>query len=473
MKKTIYIIIFLLLIAVSYFITASVYPRYTIYFPVFGLILLLDLYLWFSLKSRIFNLSPVFSYTLTILYWLPFFALLIMSIISVFYHFRFWDPAIYTYLTGVILITYLSKIFSAIFFFIADIVVVIRFAVKYLKQKKHKKPFNDQTANGQTANGQTVNGQTANGQTANSQGKKITRARFIQNVGLFSGGIMLSGLAIGMVKWAHDFRLKNIYINLPGLPRCFDGLKIVQISDLHLGSWSSYHTLEEVIREVNGLDPDMVFFTGDIVNFTTGEAGRYEELLGKIEAKRGIYAILGNHDYGDYVNWDSPEAKEQNFDDLVELYKRIGWRLLRNENEILGSQDEQIAIIGVENWSAITRFPRYGDLEKAMNGTQDIPVKILLSHDPTHWDEEVTKKFKDIDLTLSGHTHGFQFGVELKDFRWSPAQYMYKHWAGLYSVTNSHKPQYLYVNRGLGNIGYPGRVGIWPEITLITLRSDQ
>jgi predicted MPP superfamily phosphohydrolase len=448
MKKAIYIIIFLLLIVVSYFITASVYPRYTIYFPVFGLILLLDLYLWFSLKSRIFNLSPVFSYTLTILYWLPFFALLIMSVISVFYHFRFWDPAIYTYLTGVILITYLSKIFSAIFFFIADIVVVIRFAVKYLKQKKP-----------------------SNGQTANGQRKKITRARFIQNIGLFSGGIILSGLAIGMVKWAHDFRLKNIYINLPVLPRCFDGLKIVQISDLHLGSWSSYHTLEEVIREVNGLGPDMVFFTGDLVNFTTGEAGRYEELLGKIKAKRGIYAILGNHDYGDYVNWDSPEAKEQNFDDLVELYKRIGWRLLRNESEILGSQGEQIAIIGVENWSAITRFPGYGDLEKAINGTQDIPVKILLSHDPTHWDEEVTKKFKDIDLTLSGHTHGFQFGVELKDFRWSPAQYMYKHWAGLYSVTNSYKPQYLYVNRGLGNIGYPGRVGILPEITLITVTS--
>jgi predicted MPP superfamily phosphohydrolase len=273
------------------------------------------------------------------------------------------------------------------------------------------------------------------------------------------------------VKWASDFRIRQINLNFPKLPRAFEGLRMVQISDLHLGSWASVDPIEEAARIINDLEPDVVLFTGDLVNYSTDEAYRFREALRGIKAKHGVYAILGNHDYGDYVNWPSEEAKQNNMVALYDFFGEIGWKLLRNQNDVIEVDGEKLAFIGVENWSANHRFPKLGNLTKALDGVQDIPVKILLSHDPTHWEKEVSINYPDIDLTLSGHTHGFQFGVELKHFRWSFAQYIYKYWAGLYQAEAAQKPQYLYVNRGLGMIGYPGRVGILPEITLITLES--
>jgi predicted MPP superfamily phosphohydrolase len=289
----------------------------------------------------------------------------------------------------------------------------------------------------------------------------------LRTVGLATGGLFFSGMVIGMIKWASDFRVRLVNINLPQLPTAFEGMRIVQISDLHLGSWASVDPIEEVAGIISDLEPDLVLFTGDIVNYSTNEAFRFRETLKSIKAKHGVYAILGNHDYGDYVNWPTEEAKEKNLTQLFNFFDEIGWKLLRNENEIC----EKLALIGVENWSANARFPKLGDLKKATEGIKDVPVKILMSHDPTHWEKEVSINYPDIDLTLSGHTHGFQFGVELKHFRWSFAQYVYKYWAGLYQVDNAQKTQYLYVNRGLGMIGYPGRVGILPEITLINLES--
>jgi len=274
-----------------------------------------------------------------------------------------------------------------------------------------------------------------------------------------------------MVKWAHDFRVRHVSLNLRKLPSSFEGLRIVQISDLHLGSWASTDPIEEAVSIINDLDPDLVLFTGDLVNYSTSEAYRFREALSRIEARHGIYAILGNHDYGDYVNWNSEQEREENMVAMYRFFDEIGWKLLRNQHDILEIDQEMIALVGVENWSANPRFPRLGNLAKALGGTEGVPVKILLSHDPSHWEKEVSLNYPDIDITLSGHTHGFQFGVELKRFKWSIAQYVYKYWAGLYEIEKHGNPQYLYVNRGLGMIGYPGRVGILPEITLITLNS--
>jgi len=213
-----------------------------------------------------------------------------------------------------------------------------------------------------------------------------------------------------------------------------------------------------------------IFFTGDLVNYKTGEAYRFENILNKLKAGYGIFATLGNHDYGDYTRWPSQTAKMKNLTDLYEFFDRLGWKLLNNEHHLLENEDGQLAVIGVENWGAYSRFPKYGDIEKAAAGTEDAAVKLLLSHDPTHWDVVISKKYPDIDVTFAGHTHGFQFGIDTRRVKWSPAQWVYKHWAGMYqNPAATEKPQYLYVNRGLGTIGYPGRVGILPEITLFEL----
>jgi predicted MPP superfamily phosphohydrolase len=248
-------------------------------------------------------------------------------------------------------------------------------------------------------------------------------------------------------------------------------LKIVQISDLHLGSWTNKQALTEAVDVINDERPDFIFFTGDLVNFLTKEAYIYKGILKQLKSKFGVFAVLGNHDYGDYVKWATRAEKEQNLRDLEVLNKEMGWQLLRNQNHMVTVDTIPVAIVGVENWSAYDRFPRYGDINKALHGTGEALFKILLSHDPTHWDSVISQKHPDIHITLSGHTHGFQFGVELKNFRWSPAQYMYKRWAGLYSNPATDNPQYLYVNRGLGMIGYPGRIGILPEITVMEIVS--
>jgi len=281
----------------------------------------------------------------------------------------------------------------------------------------------------------------------------------------------MSGLLAGVIKWAYDFRVRRENIKIPGLPDSFNGLKIVQISDLHLGSWISTDPLDEAVNIINSLDPDLIFFTGDLVNSTSSEALKFRESLKRLQAKKGIFSILGNHDYGDYVSWPTEEEKVLNMRMLYKFYKSLGWDLLNNSNRIIEENGDRIVVCGVENWSKYERFPNYGRIKDAVSGTNGIPVKILLSHDPTHWEKVISEEYPDINLTLSGHTHGFQFGVELKGFRWSLAQYMYKYWAGLYSKKNGAQEQYLYVNRGLGMVGYPGRVGILPEITLITLEA--
>jgi hypothetical protein len=212
--------------------------------------------------------------------------------------------------------------------------------------------------------------------------------------------------------------------------------------------------------------PDVIFFTGDLVNNMAAEMHPYIDIFKEVQAPMGVYSTLGNHDYGDYVSWPIEGVdKLQNIENLKKIHGKLGWRLLMNEHIVLEKGAEELAVLGVENWSAKGNFPRYGRLEEAYRGTEQYPFKILLSHDPSHWEGEVLKSYKDIDLVLSGHTHGMQFGVEIPGFKWSPVQYMYRQWAGLYE----NDRQKLYVNRGFGFIGYPGRVGILPEITMIEL----
>lgn len=284
-------------------------------------------------------------------------------------------------------------------------------------------------------------------------------------IGLLSGFLPFFVILYGIFKAVYRFKIYHETLYFQHLPKSFNGLKIVQISDIHLGSFNyKYSKLKEAVEKINLLKPDYIVITGDLVNNYAWELRGWDKIFGKLEAKNGKYAILGNHDYGDYSDWKSHKAKRLNFLAIQKFYKDIKFKLLLNEAEIISQQNEQIAIIGVENWGN-PPFKQYGNLTKAISNLDAIPFKILLSHDPTHWTEEVIDK-TDINLTLSGHTHGMQAAFRYKNFQWSPIKYKFKHWAGLYN----HKEQFLYVNRGLGWLGFPARIGMRPEITLIEIK---
>ena len=292
----------------------------------------------------------------------------------------------------------------------------------------------------------------------------MTRSDFIAKCALLFGGTVFATILYGMSN-RYNYHVKKIKLNYDNLPSSFKGLRIVQISDIHSGSFNDTLAVQKGIDMILAQKPDVIFFTGDLVNNKSEEMLDYMSIFSKLNAPLGVYSILGNHDYGDYVEWQSAEEKLNNLNQLKEIHAKMGWRLLLNEHVLLQKEDETIAVIGVENISFRNRFHSYGDLKTAYDGAQNHAFKILLSHDPSHWDGEVNSKYADIDLTLSGHTHGAQFGIEIPGLKWSPIQYMYKQWAGVYQ----NEKQYLYVNRGFGFLGYPGRVGILPEITVIDL----
>jgi hypothetical protein len=275
-------------------------------------------------------------------------------------------------------------------------------------------------------------------------------------------------LIYGILFNPYNYKFYRTIITLPNLPDEFNGIKIIQLSDIHCGSFNKKEPLIDVVNKINEEKPDLIFFTGDLVNSHASEFDPYVDIFKNLKAKYGVYSITGNHDYGDYAKWKSDDEKKKNFQYLIEQHSKVGWRLLMDENILIGTK-EKIAIIGIQNWSGRRNFSKYGDLEKAYPGCESAAVKLLLSHDPSHWDTEVIKKYPDIDITFSGHTHGMQFGFEFGRFRFSPVQWVYKQWAGLYK----HNNQYLYVNRGFGFIGYPGRVGILPEVTVMTLYKNK
>lgn len=418
---------------------------------ILAILISVEYYFYQALKNI---LLEKFYRTLWILEWAWIVGILIILIILFFYRPHQWHD-VFRIILSVILLIEISKLFGALFMLLDDVrrLFVAIFSFLNISQK-------------------------------NISSTNISRSEFFSQLAILFTFIPFAGFVYGIVRGAYKFKIHQVELFFDELPASFDGLKIVQISDLHLGSFFNTKPVEKIVELVNKEQADIIFFTGDLVNNIVEEAFPYKNILSQLKAPLGVYSILGNHDYGDYVLWENESKKKENLWRLIQLQKEMGWDILLNENRILEKNGEKIAIIGVENWGGNLHFPKYGKLDVAYKGTEHIPFKILLSHDPSHWDLQVSKEFKDIQLTLSGHTHGFQFGVEYGNIKFSPVKWVYKHWAGLYKlkhknllaenkahhISTKNIEQYLYVNRGVGFIGYPGRLGIWPEITVIKLR---
>lgn len=364
----------------------------------------------------------------------------IISLIAVFYPPPEWH-VFFRYLSGAGLILFACKLIGCIFLLIDDFIRFIKWVIRFFQSPPKDK--------------------------IEESGKPISRLKFLSNIAVTLTIIPAVSFLYGVLRGAYKFRVHKVKITASNLPEAFHGFKIVQISDVHSGSFISPEPLIKAFNIVLEQKPDVIFFTGDLVNNEAHETDEHLETYKMLKAPYGVYSTLGNHDYGDYKVWESKEEKRKNLEDLKNVHANSGWHLLMNEHIALEKDGQKIGVLGIENWGGRGGFPKYGKLDEAHKGSEVYPFKILLSHDPSHWDVQVSQeeKYKDIDLTLSGHTHGMQFGIEIPGLKWSPVQYMYKHWAGLYKQDN----QYLYVNRGLGFIGYPGRLGIWPEITVIEL----
>lgn len=432
-KKIIFSIVIVLAVIGGFILTKEVYPKNTGRYPAIIVLLLFEFYLWIKVKKKFCSTNKPVRCFLSVLYWLPLAALATSLIVGYFLPSTEWNRSVTANLYGLIFSFYTAKIISALLFLLSDIIRLIckLFSLSLKKEK------------------------------------------LFGNIILTIGGIILTIMLLGMYLWAHQFKIHQVEVEIDELPEVFENYRIVQLSDMHLGSWSSEKSLKKAVDKILELNPDLIVFTGDFVNFRTEEAYPFKTTLSQLHAHDGIFCILGNHDYGDYSNWNSPEEKQKNLDNLYLFYKEIGWQLLCNENAIIKKDSSSIALIGVENWGNNLRFPQYGDAKKANRGIENCKTKILLSHDPSYWTEHIITDFQDIDLTLSGHTHGFQFGIEIPSMgiKWSPSQYIYKEWGGLYENTETN--QKLYVNRGLGGVAYSGRIGILPEITLITLKDKK
>lgn len=306
-----------------------------------------------------------------------------------------------------------------------------------------------------------------NSPTSDGVSQPIDRSSFLKNTALVLAGLSMFGFMWG-IRNRYNYHVRKVKMKLDGLPEVFKGMRIVQISDIHTGSFDNHQAVAHGIQRVMDQKADIILFTGDLVNNVSTEVDeKYQEIFSQLKAPMGVYSTLGNHDYGDYVQWPSQAAKEANLDRLKQIHASMGWKLLMNEHVVFERGNDKIALLGIENWGAKAHFPKYGDMSAAYKGLpeKNIPFKILMSHDPSHWDAQVRTEYPDIQLTLSGHTHGMQLGIDSKIFKWSPVQYIYKQWAGAYY----EGAQCLYVNRGFGFLGYPGRLGILPEITVIEL----
>ncbi len=286
--------------------------------------------------------------------------------------------------------------------------------------------------------------------------------------GLLAGSVPLAALTYGTISGVYDYRVIRRTLYLPNLPKAFDGIRLGQISDIHSGSFYNQKAVAGGVDMLMKEKADLIFFTGDLVNTYAHEMKDYQDIFSKVKAPLGVYSSLGNHDYGDYLDESENGIRGQNFKNILATHKNMGWDLLRNENRRLKVNGEEIGILGVENWSAISRFPRRGRMDPTVQNTDDLPVKLLLSHDPSHWRAEILPKYPQIDAMFAGHTHGMQFGVRTEHFQWSPIKYIYNEWAGFYR----QGAQQLYVNVGYGFLGYPGRLGILPEITIFELKAS-
>jgi predicted MPP superfamily phosphohydrolase len=402
------------------------------------IMLLLDWYVFQSLKAVTQNQSERARLWVLSVHWVLAGLALLMVLVFPYASFLQDSPFFRNYVFALLVGLFLSKMIASLVFLTDD----IRRGVNWL----------------------VLRFISSGAQELESGSLRIPRSVFLSWVGLGLGGTLFGSLLVGF-RNKYNYQLKRVSLAYNNLPAAFKGLKIVHISDIHIGSLQDKKAVEAGIQLTQQQQPDLVLFTGDLVNNKASEMEGWTDIFSGLRAPLGVYSVLGNHDYGDYVAWPSIEAKQNNLSTLQQIHAGMGWRLLMNEHIVLEKNGEKIALLGIENWGAKGRFPKYGKMQHAYPGTEQIPFKILMSHDPSHWDAQVRTEYPDIDLMLSGHTHGMQFGMENPFFKWSPVQWMYKQWAGLYEEGN----QKLYVNRGFGFIGYPGRVGILPEITLLEL----
>lgn len=293
----------------------------------------------------------------------------------------------------------------------------------------------------------------------------VSRRKFLGQLGLAVAAVPFTGFLYGMLKGKYDYKVRRVPLAFSDLPEAFDGFRIVQISDVHSGSFDNAAAVQRGLEMIMEVKPDVILFTGDMVNNVAEEIEPFMDMFSKLAAPHGKFSVLGNHDYGDYYNWESLTAKQANLEKLKRHEATMGFEMLHNRHIRLEKGNQSIVLAGVENWGN-PPFPQHGDLEAALQGLASNDFTVLMSHDPSHWDAQVREHPQKVHLTLSGHTHGMQMGVEIPGFRWSPVKWRYNRWADLYQEAG----QYLYVNRGFGFIGYPGRVGIWPEITLLELQ---
>jgi len=414
--------------------------------PILGLlifsfiILIIDFYTFNGLRKVEINFSPKTKRILNTIFWII--PIIVISAILFLFHFRETiDPAysmVYVhFFSGFFLLAYIPKLVFIMFNLFDDIWHFGKFI--FLKFNKERVP--------------------------KLKGKKITRNQFLTRAGIITAGLPFLSLIYGIVWGRFNFIVRKSNINFKNLPQSFNGFKIAQISDFHIGSFLTHQEkVSEIVKLVNDQKADLILFTGDLVNNVSEEVDKFIPILSQLNAPFGVYSILGNHDYGDYVHWNSLEEKNANLKRLIELQEQIGFKILLNSNKSIKIGDEFISLIGVENWG-LPPFPQYGDINKALKNVGNDSFQILMSHDPTHWDAQIVGQ-TNIDLTLSGHTHGAQFGIEIPGWRWSPVELRYKQWGGIYK----NGKQVLNVNTGIGFIGFPGRVGMPPEVGLITLR---
>lgn len=405
------------------------------------IMLLLDYYVFQAVKVVTQPLSERWRILVHYSYWvvsvLTIAALLSFPFIQALQSSRTYRNYVFAILVGL----FLAKLVGSLIFFTDDIRRVLPWAVnKAIKIK-----------------GNSFVGE---------NGDMMSRSTFLSWAGLGLGGTLFGTLLMGFVN-KYNYQVKKHTLRFPNLPKAFNGLKLLHISDIHSGSFQDPAAVMRGVNLILQQQADLILFTGDLVNDRASEMDEYKAIFSRLKAPMGVFSTLGNHDYGDYVQWPSAESKIANLESLKQVHAEMGWKLLMNEHQVLERDGEKIALLGIENWGAKGRFPKYGKMDQAYPGTESISFKILLSHDPSHWDAQVKTSYPDIDIMLSGHTHGMQFGLENPYFKWSPVQWMYKQWAGLYEDGK----QKLYVNRGFGFIGYPGRVGILPEITVLELKN--
>ncbi len=400
--------------------------------------LLVDAYLFQAVLAVSRDWSPMWKGLARYGFWIP--TIVCVAALS---WWMFGDPyrvsaAARNWIVTGLFATYFSKLFGIVFVFADDLQRGVRWVAGWITEKR---------------GGESL------------PGTPISRSEFLTTASLVATAIPFGTMVYGILSGAHDYRVRRVKVTLPDLPKSFDGITIGQLSDIHAGSFHNRTAVMGGVEMMMKEKPDLIFFTGDLVNNEAREMKDYVNVFDKLRAPLGVYSVTGNHDYGDYFQWSTSGAKKRNFEDLMAAHRAMGYRLLMNENHILHGGADKIAIIGNENWGG-RGFTKYGKLREAYRGTEEASTKILLSHDPSHWDAQVRPEFPDIDLMFSGHTHGFQFGVEMGAFKWSPSQYAYKQWSGLHKEGN----QYLYVNRGFGYLGYPGRIGMPPELTIVELR---